>query len=120
MRRKLREAEGERTRFTGRISRRGKKRKGNEIVETILMLNIFNDKGVHVTDHLWFEIRAGFDKVKGLEDGDIVQFYAKSETYLKGYLGSRRNVYETKLKLDYRLTSLRNIKIIKKATKITI
>lgn len=119
MREKLKEAEDRKTRFIGRISRSGKRRDGNNIIETILMLDITNSKGQYVADHMWFEKRAGFDRVKGLEDGDVVQFYATSTIYLKGYLGRRRNVYDSNLKLDYRLTNLENIKIIKKVSRVT-
>lgn len=87
MRKKLRKIGSEnRNKFTAKFERFGSKSgwKGPEM--TVLLVDVKNDQGKVVSDHLWFNFTKGFEKLN-LEKGDIVQFSARVREYEKGYKG---------------------------------
>lgn len=102
--------------FTGVFERDGWKRgyKGNDL-PTLLLLNIKNDKGNVVSDHLWFNYTKGFSDLGQLEKGDIIQFNARCKEYTKGYFGYKEEVaIEKPIEDDYKLSYPTKIKLIKK------
>lgn len=104
MRDKLRKiGSKERHRFTGTFIRTGwKSGYMSDGVETVLLQNIKDESGKIVTDHLWFNMTRGF-YCANLSAGDIVQFDARVEPYIKGYMGYRDNVY-CPIEDDYKLS----------------
>lgn len=82
--------------FTGVFERTGMKNgyKGPE--ETLLLLDVKDEHGNVVTDHLWFNFTKGFREANP-EPGDVLEFRARVDSYVKGYDEWSREV-------DYRLT----------------
>ena len=76
--------------------------------KTILLRDVRRSDRV-ITDHLWLNCTKGFDQLGELNKGDLIQFYARVDTYHKGYGG-----YEDK-ELDYKLSRPNKIKILKKS-----
>jgi len=107
MREDLAELNGLRRRFQGVFVRFGEKSGYKEVLTTILLKDIINvASGKTVTDHLWFTMGKGFEKL-GLKKDDIVRFDARVTTYYKGYKGRRHdNDFESfkPVELDYRLS----------------
>ena len=100
----------ERHRFRGEFVRKGYKSgyNGSYPKETLLLVNIVDENGRKITDHLWFNYTKGFWKAH-LYEGDIVEFDARVQKYVKGYFGHKRNVH-VKRKLDYKLSRPTKIK----------
>ena len=103
MREKLKEQEGERNIFTGEFERYGWKSGYKYPLKTVLLLNIKNESGELITEHLWFNFTKGFEKLGELKKGDIIKFKARSKSYTKGYKGYKGDVpsYASK---DYKLS----------------
>ena len=69
---------------------------------TVLLKDIKNKEGEVITDHLWFNLTKGFQKLH-MREGDIIQFDARVKAYVKGYNKIDRKIdyklsYPTKLK----------------------
>lgn len=92
----------ERHTFTGTFERFGMKRGYKGPVETILLLEIRDADGNEVTDHLWFNLTAGFAKLD-LKQGDRVKFDGRVDLYQKGYRGYRHGACQN-LSTDYKIT----------------
>ena len=90
MREELEKMDGERKRFIGTFKRYGRKRdyKG-KFVHTVLLVNVKDETGKLVSDHLWFNYTKRFQKLGGLYQGDVVEFYARVRGYSKGYINRR-------------------------------
>ncbi|HEX2869362.1 MAG TPA: hypothetical protein VHO03_20125 [Ignavibacteriales bacterium] len=86
MRDRLRAIDGERQTFIAEFVRFGVKQgyKGKE--ETVLLKKIHDSSGNFITDHLWFNLTAGFEKLN-LKEGERIQFDARVRSYTKGYKG---------------------------------
>lgn len=86
MRGKLKAIDGERRTFYGEFVRLGVKSgyKGTE--ETLLLKSIYDTSGIFITDHLWFNLTKGFEKLD-LKPGDKVQFDARVQSYTRGFKG---------------------------------
>lgn len=95
--------------FTGTFERTGIKRGYKGPLETVLLLNVKDEEGNEVADHLWFNLTAGFARL-GLKQGDVVQFNGRVEAYEKGYFGRREDVYAP-WSIDYKIS--RPTRIIK-------
>jgi hypothetical protein len=113
---KLREINKVRTRFRAVFERYGKKTNsytGRE-EQTILLKRIVRiDTAEGVTDHLWFNLTKGFQKLGTLTTGDIVEFDARVTTYKKGYWGrNEMRRMENPPHRDYKLERPTNIKLI--------
>lgn len=90
--------------FTGTFVRTGWKNGYKEPLQTILLVNIKNDKGQVLCDHLWFNYTKGFEKCEPLFEGDILEFHARTSVYVKGYMGYRDDVYDKPIESDYKLS----------------
>ena len=102
MREELRKIDGVRARFTGTFVRFGIKNGYKGPVRTILLSNVMNEAGYVVTDHLWFNLTKGFERID-LREGDRVEFCARVKEYEKGYAGRRDDVYKP-VEIDYKLS----------------
>ena len=118
MRSELAQWEGRRREFQGVFVRFGSKSGFKHPLTTILLKDIINVRtGQVVTDHAWFTLGKGFERLT-LQKDDVVRFWARVSKYVKGYKGRREDV-DKPLELDYRLsfpTKLR--KVAAKATSI--
>jgi len=102
MRKKLQQIEDERDTFIGVFDRFGEKNGYKGTLRTVLLKDIKNKYGEIITNHLWFNLTKGFDKLN-MKQGDIIQFDARVKEYVKGYKGYRDDVYKP-LEIDYRLS----------------
>ncbi len=87
--------------FTGIFERLGSKN-GWFGQRTVLLKDIKNKDGEVVTDHLWFNLTKGFQKLH-MRNGDLIQFDARVKAYVKGYNNIDKRIdyklsYPTKLK----------------------
>ena len=99
----------ERHTFKGVFERFGMKRGWKGRTETtVLLTDIRDTEGDKITDHLWFNLTKGFCQAH-LKQGDIIQFEARVDTYLKGYQGYRTDVYKP-IELDAKLSRPTKIK----------
>ena len=99
----------ERLTFKGVFERFGMKRGWKGRTETTVLLTDIRDAdGDKITDHLWFNLTKGFSQTH-LEQGDIIQFEARVDTYLKGYQGYRMDV-DKPVELDAKLSRPTKIK----------
>jgi hypothetical protein len=57
---------------------------------TLLFLNIIHkDSGRKVADHIWIKSGKRFDDMGELKKGDKIQFDARVDEYVKGYIGRK-------------------------------
>jgi hypothetical protein len=103
MRTALQKIDDERGSFTGIFAKYGLKTnfKGPS-TSTILLVNIRDDKGATVCDHLWFNLTKGFENTGALVKGDIIGFDARVKRYRKGYVNQRIKVDQSTF--DYKLS----------------
>ena len=110
-RRNLKEINQQRKRFSAIFVRFGIKNGYKGPLETVLLKDIKDlETNQILTDHLWFNLTKGFDKIK-LQEADVVEFDARVDSYLKGYRGYREDVYKP-IEQDYHLARPTNIKLI--------
>jgi len=103
MRKRLKEINGKRAHFTGTFERYGEKNTYmGGIATTVLLKDIKDDEGNIISDHLWFNNTKEFSKYN-LSQGDILDFFARVKSYLKGYRGYREDVYKP-VEYDYKLS----------------
>ena len=111
--RNMKHIENERQIFTGTFVRFGEKTGYKGPVSTVLLKDIYDNKEKLLTDHLWFNLTKGFDKLR-MKEGDIIEFYARVKRYEKGYRGQRDDVYVPH-EMDYKLShpsKLRKITVV--------
>ncbi|MCI0712746.1 MAG: hypothetical protein L0154_21500 [Chloroflexi bacterium] len=104
MRKELKALAGQRMRFRGQVERFGKKTayRGPD-KDTLLLTNINRaDSDAVVADHLWLTAGKQLKDLK-LQVGDVIEFDARVDKYVKGYFGWRDDVYKP-TEVDYRLT----------------
>ncbi len=89
MREALQERQGKRGRFSGTVKRFGTKPayRGPAQV-TLLLVDVRDEQGTEVTDHIWFVVRKQLKELN-LQAGDKIEFTARVKPYTKGYRGSR-------------------------------
>lgn len=100
--------------FIGEFERFGKKNGWFKEEKTILLKNIKFLEGDYVCDHLWFGYTKGFAKLN-LKYGDIIEFNARVNSYIKGYFGRKDDIYKN-ISKDYKLsypTKMRKIEVKK-------
>jgi hypothetical protein len=106
VREELKQRDGKRGRFTGTVKRFGKKPayKGAPL-DTLLLVDLRDEAGTEVTDHLWFVVRKQLKELN-LQPGDKIEFTARVTTYIKGYRGRREDDWDrhTAVSVDYRLS----------------
>ena len=103
MRNELGKMNQTRCRFKGIFERYGKKTNYKGFPETTVLLKEIRKGDKIVSDHLWFSLTKGFQKLGELKQGDVVEFDARVTEYLKGYKGYREDV-DKPLETDYRLS----------------
>lgn len=101
MREKLQVCDGVRATFQGTFKRFGRKPgwRGREL-QTILLVNLTNERGDAICDHLWLNLTAAFAGLD-LQPGERVRFDARVHSYEKGYRGRDDDYYD--LTTDYGL-----------------
>ncbi len=114
MREELEQIDGERLKFVGTFKRFGRKRdyKGN-FVNTVLLINVKDENGKLVADHLWFNNTKRFQKLGILKHGDKIEFYARVKEYYKGYVNRRDEFGYREIgyqEIDYKLSYPTKIK----------
>ena len=94
----------ERHTFVATFGRFGYKNGWHDTVPTILVNNVcLKDKPEKVlTDHLWFTCGKQFQELN-LKVGDKIQFDARVDSYMKGYMGWRDDVYDHPVEKDFKL-----------------
>ena len=98
MRKNLAKKENQRMTFFGVFARYGTKSNWHGYPEkTILLKQIKDENDKVLTDHIWFHLTKGFEKLGKLHKGDRIQLDARVKQYLKG------NVYHNKC-IDHRVT----------------
>jgi hypothetical protein len=102
LRKALKQIDGCRRTFSGTVSRTATKTSFGYTKKTLLLVDLKDSKGVVITDHLWFNLTKGFERL-GLVVGDIVQFDARVKEYVKGYQGHRWDV-DKPVEIDYKLS----------------
>jgi hypothetical protein len=104
MREALKEREGKRGRFTGTVKRFGTKPayKGPPII-TLLLIDVRDEAGTEVTDHIWFVVRKQLKELDP-QPGDRIEFVARVKTYVKGYRGRREDYDLPPVSMDYKLS----------------
>lgn len=104
MREALQERQGKRGRFSGTVKRFGKKSayKGPDLV-TLLLVDIRDESGTEVTDHLWFIVRKQL-KALDPQPGDKIEFVTRVAPYRKGYRGRRELDDAPEPSVDYKLS----------------
>ena len=81
MRDLLKELDNEKSLFTGTFkSLRRCRGRGRVELESMLLLNLKNENGIQLTDHIWITYNRKFKDLK-LERGDVVSFYGTVKPY---------------------------------------
>ena len=89
--------------FTGVFSKYGiKSNYKGPSTDTLLLTNIRDNQSTLITDHLWFNLTKGFEKLGTLRQGDIIQFEARVKKYKKGYVNRQAGIDDSKV--DYKLS----------------
>jgi len=114
MREKLQAIEDDRDLFSGVFERYGSKGqyKGHPL-KTVLLLDIKDAHGNHMTDHSWFNLTKGFESLGPLNQGDQIGFRARVKEYVKG--SARRG---RKIQTDYRLSHPSKVHLLAKKEKL--
>jgi hypothetical protein len=103
MRAALKKIEEQREVFTGVFSKYGLKTNyRGPSTETLLLVQIRDQQGNLICDHLWFNLTKGFEQVGQLKQGDAVRFEARVKKYKKGYFNRQAGIDQTKV--DYKLS----------------
>lgn len=110
MRKQLKTLDEQRDLFRGTFKKYGLRSgyKGAS-TETILLVSICDNNGKIISDHLWFNMTKGFEKLGNLRPGDIIQFEARVKKYRKGYVNRRAGIDQSSF--DYKLSHPTKIKL---------
>jgi hypothetical protein len=104
MREVLQDREGKRGRFTATVKRFGSKPayRGPNLI-TLLLVDVRDEAGTVVTDHLWSVVRKQLKELS-LQPGDKIEFTARVKSYVKGYRGRREDYDLPSVSVDYKLS----------------
>lgn len=103
MRKELKKIDEQREAFTGTFSKYGLKTNyRGPSTETVLLVEIRDNQGLFICDHLWFNLTKGFEALGQLAQGDQLRFEARVKKYKKGYVNRRAGIDEGKF--DYKLS----------------
>ena len=118
MRHALQPLEGVRTTFRGTVAQFGMKSgyTGRDL-PTMMLKDVMDSAGDHITDHLWFTVGKGLADLH-LQIGDVISFHARVTAYEKGYKGYRADVFKP-IEIDYRLSNPTKITRIASASDST-
>ncbi|MCK4848272.1 MAG: hypothetical protein KAT16_04545 [Candidatus Heimdallarchaeota archaeon] len=101
--------ENQRMTFSGVFTRYGTKSNWHGYPEkTILLKQIKNENDEVLTDHIWFSLTKGFQKLGELHEGDRIQFDARIKQYLKGYVNHKKCI-DLRI-IDYKLSHPTKVK----------
>lgn len=104
MREELQSREGKRGRFSGTVKRFGSKPAyRGPALATLLLVDVRDEAGNEVTDHLWFVVRKQLKELN-LQPGDKIEFTARVKPYAKGYRGRRDLDDAAPVSVDYKLS----------------
>jgi len=105
MRQELQKIREQRKTFIGIFGRYGSKTNWHGFPETtILLIDIKDSNGKIITNHIWFKMTKGFEKLGELKEKDVIQFDARVKNYIKGYHGRKAEEYgEENYEEDYKL-----------------
>lgn len=78
-------------------------------VERVLLHDLYDIEGNFMCDHIWLSNSSLFKNLN-VKDGDMVQFKAIVDSYVKGYFGKNDNK-DTVINLEYGLSHVRDVKI---------
>lgn len=113
MRNALKELHGQRRTFTARFEEiRDHANYRGRSMSVVLLQNVRLD-GIFVADHVWMPCTIGWQI--NLHAGDVVEFQARVDKYVKGYFGTK-DVVKPKSE-DYTLVYPRKIRILKAITR---
>ena len=112
MRQELKRIQEQRKTFIGTFKRYGTKSNWHGFPEaTILLMDIKDNNGKIVTDHIWFKMTKGFESLGELKKGNKIQFDARVKEYIKGYAGYKEEAqWEKPLEEDCQLNFPTKIK----------
>ena len=83
MRQKLQTKENQRMTFTAKFKRYGTKTNWHGFPEkTILLTGVKDKSGKVMTDHIWFSLTKGFQRLGELQEGDIIQRVSPGHTMI--------------------------------------
>lgn len=85
------------------VGRYGTKSSFGYTKETICFIDIKDEQGKLLCDHLWLTVGKQIKELS-LVIGDKIHFQARVTKYYKGYKGYREDVYKP-IELDYRLSN---------------
>lgn len=104
MRKELKKLKDERIKIFGEFERFGLKSGYFKPQETVLILNLKDELGNILADHIWFNKTKGFEKLD-LKKGDKIELFARVEKYKKGYQGYNieKEIFNP-VRWDYKLT----------------
>lgn len=93
--------------FTGQFVKYGYKTYKDHYAPTLLLKNIKteNHPNIILTDHLWFNLTKGFQKLGLLTKNETIQFNARVNDYYKGYFTSVKK-HDFKLSYPTKIKSL--------------
>ena len=102
--------DADRHRFTAVFARYG--RKGRATV-TLLFLDVCDESGRQVADHLWFKEGKWSKELGVLQAGQVVEFEARVKAYEKGYRGTneKRAAKRPPHTVDYKLANPTNARV---------
>ncbi len=110
MRKELEKIDGKRLKFAGTFARFGTKTNYHGFSEpTVLLQDVRFADDKLACDHLWFNYTKGFQRLGELNEGDIIEFYARVKDYIKGYVNHREWIDERTV--DYKLSYPTRFKI---------
>ena len=103
MRKELKKMDEQRDVFTGIFKKYGiKSNYKGPSTDTLLLVNIRDGQGAFITDHLWFNLTKGFEKLGMLKEGVQVRFEARVKKYKKGYINRKIGIDQSSS--DYKLS----------------
>lgn len=103
MREKLADREGLRGEFAATYKEPGERTSRGYIKPMLLFVNVCDEQGEEVTDHLWFAKTPSWDALN-LQPRDRVKFEARVSRYMKGYHDNRQ--------MDFKLAYPRHIRVL--------
>jgi hypothetical protein len=115
MRKKLKEDEGLRKRYTAEFVRIGKRINYNGFSEeTVLLKHVKEaDTQKEVTDHIWLSLTKAIEKLP-LKEGLTLTFEARVKSYRKGYQNNKLGINNKKT--DYKLSYPTKFEILRNST----
>lgn len=88
----------QREKFKATFKKYGKRSGYKGDIKTVLLIEVVDQNHKLIASHLWMDCGKGFDKLS-LKEGDMIQFYARPKSYMKGYQG-----YDGHQTIDYGLS----------------